>query len=103
MLVEDLKASVASASTRAGFERMAALLKDDATVEANGRQIAEGLAELAAAILLQAHAPAEVAEAFIANVSAPRHNDLWRLYGERALDRRAGVGEGRLIATGVRL
>lgn len=67
LLVEDLKASVASASTRAGFERMAALLKNDATVEANGRQIAEGLAELAAAILLQAHAPSDVAEAFIAN------------------------------------
>ena len=67
LLVDDLKQSVAGAATRDGFERLAMLLKNEATVEANARQLAEGLAELAAAILLQADAPGEVADSFIAN------------------------------------
>jgi len=67
LLIEDLRGSAGSAATRAGFERLAALLKDQTAAEASARQIAEGLAELAAAILMQTHAPSSVSDAFIAN------------------------------------
>ena len=67
LLIEDLRGSAGSAAMRAGFERLAALLKDQTAAEASARQIAEGLAELAAAILMQTHAPSSISDAFISN------------------------------------
>ncbi len=63
----------------ASLERLRAALQDRQGIEARARQIAEQLALLAAATLLQSHAPSAVADAFIATrIASPGR----QLYGQ---------------------
>jgi putative acyl-CoA dehydrogenase len=50
---------------RAEFERLRGLLQEPVLLDRRGRDLVEGLAQLAAAAILLAHAPSFVAEAFI--------------------------------------
>ena len=51
---------------KAGLERVEAMLHDPRTLDRRGRALAEGFATVAAGAILRAHAPAFVADAFIA-------------------------------------
>jgi len=79
VLDELATASAGHATLTGACARIRNWLGEPQFIEARGRQISEALAVLAAATLLQAHAPAAVSDAFIATrlAGAPR-----QLYGQ---------------------
>ena len=86
IVMEDLGAAVGSdPQLKAHLERIQTMLHEPRLLEQRGRALAEALATLAAGAILRAHAPAYVADAFIAT----------RLSGARAPDLRPGTGMGR--------
>ena len=83
-VLDEIRAAAAgNMSLLAAHARLAGALGDPQGIEARGRQISEALAVLAAATLLNAHAPANVANAFIATRVA---GSARQLYGQ-GLDR----------------
>ena len=65
--MEDLAAAAsADAHLKAHLARTQAILHEPRLLEQRGRSLAEALATLAAGTILRAHAPAFVADAFIA-------------------------------------
>jgi len=80
LVIEEITANAAGSAVLADMSgRMKTWLADPQLIEARARQISEGLAVLAAASLLNAHAPPAVADAFAATRLAglPR-----QLYGQ---------------------
>ena len=66
MVIEDLGVSVADdVHLKAGLERVQALLHDPRARDRRGRLLVETLAVVTAGAILRAHAPAQVADAFI--------------------------------------
>lgn len=67
IVLEDLGGAAGSdAHLKAHLERIQTMLHEPRLLEQRGRALAEGLASLAAGTILRAHAPASVADAFIA-------------------------------------
>ena len=67
-LIEELgEAAAADARLRFAHGRIEGLLHEPLLLDARGRQLVEALAVLAAGTILKAHAPAAVADAFIAS------------------------------------
>ncbi len=68
MLIEELgEAAAADARLRFAHGRIEGFLHEPLLLDARGRQLVEALAVLAAGTILRAHAPAAVADAFIAS------------------------------------
>jgi putative acyl-CoA dehydrogenase len=67
IVMDDLAAAAAGdARVKAHLERVQRMLHEPRLLEQRGRTLAEGMATLAAATILRAHAPAAVADAFVA-------------------------------------
>lgn len=73
LLTEELQMGTkADAALSAAFERLEAMLHEPRLLDGRARMLVEGLARVAAGIILRAHAPAEIADAFIATrISGP--------------------------------
>jgi putative acyl-CoA dehydrogenase len=65
-LLDDQSVAIGSSALKGQRDRVGALLRDEAHIEANARAICEGLAVFAAGALLERDAPPEVAQGFIA-------------------------------------
>jgi putative acyl-CoA dehydrogenase len=67
LVMEDLSSQIGpQPQLRAEFDRLRTILQEPVLLDRRGRDLVEGLAQLAAASILLAHAPSFVAEAFIA-------------------------------------
>jgi putative acyl-CoA dehydrogenase len=67
IVMEDLSSQIGpQPQLRAEFDRLRTILQEPVLLDRRGRDLVEGLAQLAAASILLAHAPSFVAEAFIA-------------------------------------
>ncbi len=67
LVLEELAGAAAGdPQLKAHLERIQAVLHEPRLIEQRGRTLAEGLATLAAAAILRAHAPSFIADAFIA-------------------------------------
>ena len=74
-VMEELAQAIGDdADLKAAHARIQGILHDPRLLDVRARQLAEGLAQLAAASILRAHAPAAIADAFIATRlgSSPR-------------------------------
>ena len=62
-----VKRAAAVPVLRSESARLQAIVQDRSLLEVHGRELIEGLAKLAAALLLVEHAPAAVSDAFLAS------------------------------------
>ena len=66
MVLEDLGASISgNAHLKAGFERLQAILHEPREIDRRGRTLVELMAVVSAGVILEAHAPAAIADPFI--------------------------------------
>jgi putative acyl-CoA dehydrogenase len=80
MALEDLGAGLSEDGTlAAAFQRVQSILHEPRTLDLRARALVEGLARVAAGALLRAHAPAAVADAYIA---ARLGGDVHQTYGQ---------------------